>query len=573
MLAKKNRNYCGAIIFLTLALFIAGCTPPGPRALLKGKKFLERGDYAAAVEQFKTATTLLPANAQAWNYLGVACQRAGQPADAVTAYQRALTLDRDLMEAHYNLGVLWLEQKNFDSAKTELTAYTLRRSNAPEGWLKLGLAELRAGDLPEADRSYGNALLLSTNNAEALNGRGLVRVEHGRPREAALFFAAAVQFHPDYAPAILNMAAVAQQDLRDNKLALQYYRAYLALTPRAEKWDAVNAIVNNLEETTEVAVATPPPAVSETKTPATIHPATTPKTQTATPRAAPAPPTHVVKTRPEPVIVTTPVNVVIAPEPVILASPPPETTTKKPGFFARLNPIHWIAPAASEEKYVDSGVTPLPDTSSTPPPAATVSTPAPAPTVSESAPPAVQMPVHIVQPAAPTFPRYLYLSPRKPEPGNRVAASAAFTQAQIFEQGSHWTDAMESYRRAAESDASWFEAQYNYGVLAYRLRNFSAALSAYETALAIQPDSVDARYNFALALKAAGYAPDAVNELNRILTANPNEVRAHLALGNLCAQQLHDMAQARRHYLKVLELDPHNSQANDIRFWLSANPA
>jgi tetratricopeptide (TPR) repeat protein len=183
------------------------------------------------------------------------------------------------------------------------------------------------------------------------------------------------------------------------------------------------------------------------------------------------------------------------------------------------------------------------------------------------------MPIHIVQPAAPTFPRYLYLSPRKPGGGNRVAASAAFTQAQIFEQGSHWTDAMESYRRATESDAGWFEAQYNYGVLAYRLRNFGAALSAYETALAIQPNSVDARYNFALALKAAGYAPDAVNELNRILAANPNEVRAHLALGNLYAQQLRDMAQARRHYLKVLELDPHNSQANDIRFWLSANPS
>jgi len=72
MLAKKKRNYCGAIIFLTLAIFIAGCTPPGPRALLKGRKYLDSGDYAAAVAQFKTATTLLATNAQAWNYLCVA---------------------------------------------------------------------------------------------------------------------------------------------------------------------------------------------------------------------------------------------------------------------------------------------------------------------------------------------------------------------------------------------------------------------------------------------------------------------------------------------------------------------
>lgn len=97
-------------------------------------------------------------------------------------------------------------------------------------------------------------------------------------------------------------------------------------------------------------------------------------------------------------------------------------------------------------------------------------------------------------------------------------------------------------------------------------------MASYENALALQPDSVDARYNFALALKAAGYVPDAADELKKILAANPGEVRAHLALANLCAQSLHDPAQARRHYLKVLELDPKNPQATDIRFWLAANP-
>ena len=130
---------------------------------------------------------------------------------------------------------------------------------------------------------------------------------------------------------------------------------------------------------------------------------------------------------------------------------------------------------------------------------------------------------------------------------------------------------MQAYRTAAELDPTWFEAQYNYGVLCYRLGDQHQALAAYEMALAIQPESVDARYNFALALKAAGYVPDAVNELKKVLAANPDEVRAHLALANLYAQKLHDTALAREQYLKVLDLDPNNPQAPDIRYWLSAN--
>jgi tetratricopeptide (TPR) repeat protein len=581
------------LLFLALAIFISGCSPSGPRALLKGKKLLDHGDFTGAVTQLKTATSLLATNAPAWNYLGLAYQHAGQPADAVVAYQRALALDRDLIEAHYNLGCLWLEQNKPDAARTEFTTYTLRRGNVPEGWLKLGLAQLRGHELAAAEKSFSTALYLNTNNAEALNGLGLAQVQRDRPREAAQYFNAAVKAHPDYAPAILNLATVAQEYLRDHRLALQYYRAYLALTPRPPNWNEVDAVARSLEPPATVAAANPPPrsanenqyvasappVASETKAQTTgpVRPASSPRAQPVVrtysnpPPPHPAPPAQVVEVQPEPAIVTTPGQTATAAT-LPVEAPPEPAAAEKPGIWHRLNPAHWFHSSAPEKKYDENGVTPLPDSSGAANPAPLLP-PMAGPAVPTSAPPVVEAgPVKILQPAPPAFPRYSYLSPHKPKPGDRRAATGAFTQARKFEQDARWLDALKAYQQAVETDPDWFEAQYNFGVLSYRLRYYQPALAAYEMALAIRPDSVDARYNFALALKAAGYVPDAVHELEKTVKAGPNEVPAHLALGNLYAQQLHDVARARQHYLKVLALDPANPQATDIQFWLSSNP-
>ena len=559
------------MLFLALAVFISGCAPSGPRALLAGKKLLERGDYAGAAARLKTAATLLATNAAAWNYYGVALQHAGQPADAAQAYQNALKFDRDLVEAHYNLGCLWLEQNKPEAARTEFTAYTLRRNNTPEGWLKLGSAQLKLHDLLPAEKSFSTARSLDLNNAEALNGLGLARVEGGRPQDAAKFFSAAVAAHPDYAPALLNLATVDRQYLRDDAQALKNYRAYLALAPRPADWDAVNDVVNSLEQPAMVAAVKAPPArengtavpakpdAGEAKpaSNAAAHPVLAPKLPQGgrnTPVAPrPATPTEVVTVQPGPAIMTEP------------NSSAPETSTQpataaKPGVSHRPNPERGFVSPRASQNYKEAGVTPLVPGSTAagqPESGAVVAAP---------------KPVKIVPPAPPMFPRYLYLSPRKPKAGDREAAARAFGDAQKFEKKPDLTQAMTSYRKAAELDPAWFEAQYNYAVLAWRLRDFNHSLDAGEMALALQPDSAEARYNFALALKSAGYATDAVNELRKIVAANPDEARAQLALGNLYAEQMRDPGRARQHYLKWLELDPQNPQATNIRYWLTANP-
>ena len=568
-MSAKIISIRSAILFIALTIFISGCTPEGPSALLKGKKYLDGGDYAAAVAELKTATTLLATNAPAWNYYGVALQRASQPDEAAAAYETALKLDRDLVETHFNLGSLWLEQGKPDAAKAEFTAYTLRRPNDAAGWLKLGSAQLKVGEIVPAERSFSAVLALKQSEAEAYNGLGLARIQRGKPRDATQFFAAAVQARPDFAPARLNLATVNQQYLRDNKTALEHFRAYLALTPRPANWDEVNAIAGSLEQSlanaaASVAKANPPAPAPELKPQpkisnvATSRPALATRQPFATtPAPAPQPakpaPVQTVPATPAKSPVTAPnTSLVVATAPPPVEVPVPEPVPeKKTGFWHHLFGSNKTE-SAPNEQFLEKGLTPLPSGSEPALPAnikSVAATPAPA-----------------------SFSRYNYTSPGKPAAGDRRSASGAFSKAQVFEQGEKWLDALQWYQQAAVIDPSWFEAQFNTGVLAHRLRNYSLALPRYELALAIRPDSQDARYNFALALQAAGCAPDAAHELKKMLAANPDEARVNLALANLCAQSLNDTAGARQYYRKVLELDPGNPHAADIRFWLAANP-
>src|SRR6516164_1052585 len=406
MLATKNISRCGVVVFLILAISLTGCGPPGPRALLKGKKLLSSGDYSAAVEKLKTATALMSTNAQAWNDLGVAYQHVGRPADAVVAYQRALTLDRDMVEAHYNLGCLWLEQAKPDMAKTEFTAYVLRRSKEPDGWNKLGVATLRLHDLPAAEKSFNTALAIDASDAQALNGLGMAQMQRGRPRDAARYFASATRVQPDYAPALVNLATVARQYLHDNTLALQNYRAYLALTPHRTDWDQVNAIANDLERQMTGTVAS--------ATSSATHPQR-PVASTWSPSRANSPSDN---SRGSSSAAAETSSASVSEENPVTIPATPAQVNKTSGVIHQLNPLNWFRSASPEAKTTQ----PAPSNSSNNPPR-----PAPKPGTSNLTafgnPPHPQTkPVHLTQPAPSAFPRYLYLSPSAPGKGNREAA-------------------------------------------------------------------------------------------------------------------------------------------------------
>lgn len=619
MVATKIQTGISPVILLLLAGLLAGCTPPGPRALLEGRRLLEAGKYQQAVDKLLVATSLLTSNGPAWNHLGLAYHRTGQFSNAAVAYQQAVALDRNLLEARYNLGSLWLEQNRLDAAKNELTAYTLRRGNIVEGWLKLGTVQFRLRELAAAERSFREALRINAQHPEAFNGLGLVQAQRNRPREAVQFFSAALKQRPDYGPARLNLATVLHQQLNDVSGALQVYREYLALKPSPAGYTTVSALVQSLEQQLAAAQRPPPPtnAVAQPLVKVAAPPVTPPVTHTNVPQPAPTVVERVtppVKVEPSPPVTQpapdkptpspAPVEIVtLAPEPVIKITPTPATEvavvtpsetepvdvappvkpplipaespqpaeSEKPGFFSRVNPLNLFR----RESKAPPEMKVLPPSETIPSADATSSVTGRAqagvsPSITTN--PVPSKPDSPKPPEAISLPRYTYLLPTVPPPGNRREAERAFAQGEQAKRANRLNEAVQAYRQATVVDPAYFEAYYNLGLTAYEARSYRSALGAWETALALQPDSTNARYNFALALKAGNYPVDAAQELEKIVAGNPREARAHLVLGNLYAEQLGNPSRARTHYLKVLEVDPRNAQATAIRYWLVAHP-
>ena len=573
---RRFKSGLGAAAFAGWLALLSGCTPPGPQALLEGREFLDEGNFVAAVERFTLATSILGTNAQAWNYLGLACHHAGDTRRAVEAYNQALVFDRDLFEAHFNLGCLWLELGRLDSARSEFTSCTLRRASSIESWLKLGMAQYRSGEFLAAEGSFLKARSLDAHQVEALNGLGLVSAQKRRPRDAAQYFQAALQHQHDYRPALLNLATVLHRDLGDAAGAAVKYREYLALAPAAADATLVRGILQALEPKSPIApgvvgpvtVATtnvaarsapklpsptplasvpartnPPPQVArppETNAPRTaeaIQPSSEPVVRISPPARIDSPPTEVPSANTSYTATSAPSTAEIAS--AVPSNAPTLGTPEKPSLLSRLNPFRERKPPPATVEVAGASTTP---------------------------------PVQSQSGVLPSFSRYSYRSPTLPAAGSRIEADAALERGRQSEQSGKLAAAVQAYQQAAQADPAYYEAHYRLALAQYTLRDYAAALLAWENSLAVRPDSADARYNFALTLKSAGFPMDAAAELDRILAGNARDVRAHLILGNICAEQLRDKSRARVHYQRILELDPRHPQATAIRYWLVSNP-
>jgi len=167
-------------------------------------------DYHNAVDLWASVTALRPNHVRAFYNLGTAFLSDGRPAEAVTAFRRAINLYPNHVSAHYNLGHALADLDRNEEAIAEY--------------------ERAAAILPQNTFQRWKPDALRQTIAQAHNSRGRALDKLGRRDEAIEAYRKAISTNPSLVRAYLNLGqALTRAGKRDE--AIDIYHAALQLDP------------------------------------------------------------------------------------------------------------------------------------------------------------------------------------------------------------------------------------------------------------------------------------------------------------------------------------------------------
>lgn len=138
----------------------------------------------------------------------VRCHSSGQLAKAIAVYDRVLSLNNGLAEAHCNRGAaLFGLGRLMEAEAAHLRAIALN-PNFADAYNNLGIALCELGRLDEAERAFRHAIRLKPEWPQCRSNLGIALKRQGRYADAEAAFRQSIAVNPDYPDAYSNLGDV-----------------------------------------------------------------------------------------------------------------------------------------------------------------------------------------------------------------------------------------------------------------------------------------------------------------------------------------------------------------------------
>jgi len=225
---QRNRLYASEA---TLWRDVVAKRPANARAFnVLGLLAYQTGDLDRAIALHARAVELRPSYAEAEGNLGADLLRAHRPADAIPHFRRAAAVQPGLPGISSNLGSALLEAGDVAGAIDALRLATRQLPGDPEPHLALARAYATGGSLADARAEFAIAQRLGPGSPDAQLDLGNRLLRAGDVPGALAAYRGALRANPDYAAAHNNLAAALVQ-AGDWAGALQEAKAALRLQP------------------------------------------------------------------------------------------------------------------------------------------------------------------------------------------------------------------------------------------------------------------------------------------------------------------------------------------------------
>ena len=172
-----------------------------------------------------------------------------RPAEAETAYRRAIHLQPDHADAHNNLGHLLQERYRYAEAEAAYRQALRCRPNDVDAHNNLGSLLQELQRYAEAEAAYRQALHLDPGKANAHNNLSVLLQKLKRYEEAESAVQQALRLHPDDADTHINRGILMEQMGRLDEAEASHRRALLLDPDAFRAYDSLLFMQNYREDT------------------------------------------------------------------------------------------------------------------------------------------------------------------------------------------------------------------------------------------------------------------------------------------------------------------------------------